>query len=204
VKNSSETVFDIGRYGMVREIALTLFATVIVCGVDRVGYIRLRICDTYGDGLSAGSYSVGLFDSEGHAMKGFDGPLPYGKYRVHIAARYFDPWEGVVDLFEPEVTVLAALPLQQTGDSTEVGWHIDGLVEGCQNRSSQMVRVLPVMGVTMKETTVSATGAFRIARLPAGRYLVLLLKGADILAQSDFLVGPEYGSADVRLVCPRR
>ena len=31
------------------------------------------------------SYSVGLFDSEGHAMKGFDGPLPYGRYRVHIA-----------------------------------------------------------------------------------------------------------------------
>ena len=25
----------------------------------------------------------------------------------------FDPWEGVIDLFEPEVTVLAALPLQQ-------------------------------------------------------------------------------------------
>ena len=67
-----------------------------------------------------------------------------------------------------------------------------------------MARVLPIMGVTIKETTVSATGAFRVVRLPAGRYLVLLLKGADILAQSDFLVGPEYGSADVRLVCPRR
>jgi len=105
--------------------------------------------------------------------------IPYGQYTARISAPGFRSVERVLRLAQPEVSLRTQLSVSVECGSAYAG--VYGSIQPAPGDRELWVKVVPVLGSGGGEVRVSRTGAFQLAGLDDGDYLLLVLDGKTII-----------------------
>ena len=163
-----------------------LYATLLVgecisVPEKRVGNLEVVATDITGQKLS--SARIELFPGESRiaAVESSSAKtrVPYGGYRLRVHAPGFaSQWQDI-RISQPDTVVRVELQI-----GTECGIDtasIGGKIRFDASRGDVWVKVTPLRGTGGGEAHVSRTGAFTVAGLQTGTYVVLVLQG-DLVA----------------------
>ena len=98
--------------------------------------------------------------------------LPYGTWRIRIAAPGFNGVERVVHLDQPEVSVRTQLQVAEECGHPEP--QISGTVTPPPSGRDLWVKVVPLRGIGDEEARVDPDGEFHVAARMNGDYFLLL------------------------------
>lgn len=161
----------------------TLLASECISLPDtREGTLDVLGMDITAQAVGAVTFDVFPYESGTALIKAAAGKvrLRYGRYRIRAWARGFSSGWGEVQIAQPENLLRIILPLGAIGCADEPAT-IGGIVNGLSGLPNLWVKVVPVRGTGSAEARVSRNGYFLLSGLERTDYLLLLLRGEDVL-----------------------
>ncbi|MGJ5817137.1 hypothetical protein [Paludibaculum fermentans] len=157
-----------------------------------LGTIEIMVMDTYGKSLKGSQISIVRVDEMAPATRfTLSGPgvvrAPYGEYLTTGTASLHQDFHRKVTLKEDHLLVFVAFAFRDPGTSSVVYTDLHGEVVGSKNlRQGVVVRAVGVWSAFSKEASVSENGGFVLREMPYGEYLLLALRGSELVASERF------------------
>jgi hypothetical protein len=164
--------------------------TAQVSAYSSVSKMRILVVDSFGGGVDEAQVTVSgpgvsrTFVAHGETEIG----LPFGKYSFECSApASYETVTRQIVIDTKSKFVLLALPVkspeQINGEGPILPWVISGSLSPAPKESPALVRILGIFTELAEEAEVDAQGHFQIQIFPAGKYLVLVLSGGQIVHQ---------------------
>ncbi len=107
--------------------------------------------------------------------------LPYGEYRLHLRVAGFDSQASDLLVASPEMTIRRRLELGRVGQGRD-RVRIVGRAELPAAAGPLWVKLLSLDGAEAYEVQASPGGFFAFGKIPRDNYLVLVLRGDELIA----------------------
>lgn len=153
----------------------------------REGTIEFFISDANGQPLKSFRIQVRKADQPDVVIRELSAAggvrLPYGEYLVTGVASLHTPYSRRVLLREERLGVLVGFSFHDSGHSAQINTALRGRVAGGQiDTRITLVRAVAVWGTFQKEARVGNDGWFEMQEVPLGEYLILVLRGGELIA----------------------
>ena len=172
---------------MLRKLLLTVSAALlcsgecvtIPSGPVRNGDINVAAWSFTGERIPGVSIRLDQRQFESRVHGSIVKDLPYGTWRIRIAAPGFNGVERVVHLDRPEVSVRTQLQVAEECGHPEP--QISGTVTPPPSGRDLWVKVVPLRGIGDEEARVDPDGEFHVAARMNGDYFLLLADDKHVI-----------------------
>jgi hypothetical protein len=106
--------------------------------------------------------------------------LPYGDYNIRVFVPGFDEWRGVLHVRQPETRLTVGMQLGAI-DGPKPGCSLHGRVEARGRPVPTFVRLLPVFANEIFEADVASSGAFTLAGVGCGAYVLTVVRDGRVV-----------------------
>lgn len=184
---------------------------------EQLATVTIQVIDPLGmpvEGCRVDRFVDRRNNNEASNFSGLRGTqIPYGTYAYTITRALPGGREGreqgITSLFSSEnlIVVIADSALLKAASedrATPAGFVIQGKIEpnpSGREAGPVWIRLTPVYGGVSLDLSVDGSGEFRILQLLAGRYLLTVIRGSQVLQiqQVSFEAGPKFEDLVIRL-----
>ena len=128
--------------------------------------------------------------------------LPYGEYRVSAQSPRWITEERTVIVDRPQLDITIGMRPSPVGDPVPAweDFEVRGRVIGGASAEEELwIEFVPLYLSGTVRTSVSASGGFNIERVPAGAYLVVLMRGNRPLGAVPVQVKADTGLVEISI-----